>query len=127
MRLTLRSELPFVELCVVYAGRRVLISNALVDTGAASTVVSADFVSQIGVVLEPTDPLRTLRGVGGREYVFVRRRDRVALDDRGVDGFDVEVGDMDYGFDINAIIGMDFLRATGAVIDLRALTVDLQG
>lgn len=77
-------------------------------------------------MLEPTDRLRTLRGVGGREYVFVRKMDRVALGEHGVDAFDVEVGDMDYGFDIGAIIGMDFLRATGAVIDLQALMVELQ-
>src|SRR5215468_254920 len=121
MRLTLRDELQFVELTVMHAGRRISIPNALVDTGAASTVASADLVSQIGVVLEPTDRLRTLRGVGDREYVFVRQMERVALGDHGVDGFDVEVGDMDYGFDIGAIIGMDFLRATGVVIDLRAL------
>jgi hypothetical protein len=31
---------------------------------------------------------------------------------------------MDYGFDIVGILGMDFMRAAGAVIDLGRLTID---
>ena len=34
------------------------------------------------------------------------------------------LGEMDYGFQIGGIIGMDFLRASGAVIDLGRLTID---
>lgn len=35
--------------------------------------------------------------------------------------FKVEIGVMDYGFDINGIVGMDFLKAVGAVIDLNKM------
>lgn len=31
---------------------------------------------------------------------------------------------MDYGFEIGGILGMDFLRTAGAIIDLDALTID---
>ncbi len=31
---------------------------------------------------------------------------------------------MDYGFEIQGILGMDFLRQTGAVISLKDLTVE---
>lgn len=81
-------------------------------------------VSEVGLVLERTDRLRTLRGVGGREYVFVRRVERLAIGGNGLDHFEVEVGEMDYGFEIGGILGMDFLRTAGAVIDLRTLTLD---
>jgi len=30
--------------------------------------------------------------------------------------FEIEVGGMDYGFDIQGILGMDFLRQTRAVL-----------
>jgi hypothetical protein len=65
------------------------------------------------------------RGAGGREHVFVRSVDRFAIGEHGVNGFEVEVGEMDYGFDIGGILGLDFLRATGAVIDLGRLTIEL--
>ena len=58
------------------------------------------------------------------EHVFTRRVDRFAIGDRGDDAFEIEFGEVDYGFDIDGILGMDFLRAAGAVIDLGRLTID---
>lgn len=37
---------------------------------------------------------------------------------------DLEIGEVDYGFDIDQLMGMDFLRAAGALIDLGTLTID---
>jgi hypothetical protein len=31
---------------------------------------------------------------------------------------------MDYGFELGGILGMDFLQSTGAVLNLRDLTID---
>lgn len=119
VRLSLRHELPFVTISLGYRGATIDIPDVLVDTGAASTVVNADVVSAVGLIWERTDRLRALRGVGGHEYVFTRVVDRLTVGDAGVTPFEIEVGEMDYGFDIKAILGMDFLRSAGAVIDLR--------
>ncbi len=40
------------------------------------------------------------------------------MGDITVHDFEIDVGAMDYGFDIEGIIGMDFLIEVGAVIDL---------
>ncbi len=37
--------------------------------------------------------------------------------------FKVEIGVMDYGFEINGIIGIDLLKAVGAIIDLNKMIV----
>lgn len=124
MRLSLRDELPFIAVTLTYRGGTIVVPDVLVDTGAASTVVNADLASEVGIVFEGTDRLRTLRGVGGHEYVFVRAIDRVAVGEFGVAGFEIEVGEMDYGFQIGAILGMDFLRRAGAVIDLHRLRLE---
>ncbi len=42
----------------------------------------------------PADRLRTLRGVGGVEYVFVRRIERFAVGDHGIADFEIEIGEM---------------------------------
>ena len=120
-RLVLRAELPFVTVRVNHGGRAVEVDNVLLDTGSASTLMSADIAARIGIVPRPSDRLRTLRGVGGREVVFARTIDRLEVGGQGVDGFEIEIGGMDYGFDIEGILGMDFLRITGAVVDLGAL------
>lgn len=62
-------------------------------------------------------------GVGGHEHVFLRRIDRLAIGEHGLDGFEVEIGEMDYGFEIGGILGMDFLRAANAMIDLGKLSI----
>lgn len=125
MQLQLRGELPFVTASLTFRSVTIEISDVLVDTGAASTILNADLAAEAGVYLDASDRLRILRGVGGREFVFVRLVDRLAVGDVGLDGFEVEIGEMDYGFPIGGILGMDFLRAASAIIDLRQLRLEL--
>lgn len=40
-----------------------------------------------------------------------------------LDNFKIEVGVMDYGFEINGILGMDFMKVVGAVINLDKMEV----
>ena len=126
MDLTLRDELLFVTASLTYRGATIELPDVLLDTGAVSTVINADLAGDVGVFLDRGDRLRMLRGVGGREYVFVRRIERLAVGSHGIDDFEVEVGELDYGFELGGILGLDFLRASGAVIDLGALTLELR-
>jgi hypothetical protein len=56
--------------------------------------------------------------------VFARSVDRVEIGGRGVDGFELEIGGMDYGFAMQGILGMDFLLRTGAILNLQSLTFE---
>jgi hypothetical protein len=124
MQLTLKDDLPFVTIKVAHNGIEIEITDVLVDTGSAGTILSADLVAQIGIVPEPTDPLMTIRGIGGREVVFTRRIDYLQLDQQRLPQFATEIGGMDYGFEINGILGMDSLTQAGAIINLRHLSLD---
>ena len=84
-------------------------------------IINADRAADAGIYVGPNDNLRRLRVVGGHEHVFTRHVDRFAIGADGVDGFELEIG---YGFAIGGILGMDFLRAVGAVIDLGRSTID---
>ena len=123
MQLTSRHELIYVTATLTYGGTTVELADVLVDTGAASTVINADLAADAGIYLAPSDQLRRLRGVGGHEHVFMRHVERFAVGEFGLDGFQVEIGEMDYGFDFGGIIGMDFLRAARAIIDLGDLSI----
>ena len=124
MRLTLRDNLILVSVTVVYQGREVEVPDMVVDTGSATTMLSTDIVAQIGVVPELHDVLHVVRGVGGTEVVFSRRVDRLQVGPRAVEQFEIEVGGIDVAFDINGILGMDFLLRTGAIINLGTLQID---
>lgn len=124
MLLTLRNDLPFATITVSNAGIVQEIAEILVDTGSATTVLSADIAAELGIVPIPSDRIRMLRGIGGHEMVFTRRVDRLQIGSRAVEQFAIEIAGMDYGFDINGIVGMNFLRQAGAVLNLRDLTLD---
>ncbi|MBI3241107.1 MAG: aspartyl protease family protein [Chloroflexi bacterium] len=90
---------------------------------AGRTVFSADKVLAIGLKLETDDVVHRIRGVGGAEFVFTKRISRLSLGKLEASEFEIEVGAMDYGFDMDGIIGMDFLTQVGAVIDLKRLEI----
>jgi len=113
--------LPQVAMRLLYRDRRLDVENVLLDTGSASTIFSANRLLDIDLRCDPTDILNRIRGVGGTEFVFSKRIDRLSLGDLTVAEFEIEVGAMDYGFsfELDGILGMDFLEQVGAVIDLR--------
>jgi predicted aspartyl protease len=123
MRLLLKDSLPFVTLSVTHKGKTVDILDVLIDTGSGSTILSSDIVQTIGIVPSPEDILFAIRGVGGSEVVFSRRVDAIQLAECNLSNFQVEIGGMDYGFEINGIIGMDFLIQAGAIINLLDMTI----
>jgi predicted aspartyl protease len=119
MRIEIAGGLPLVELRLGHAGRAVMIPCVLVDTGSGSTVLSSARAKEIGLVIDPQDPIRTLRGVGGMEVVFVKRVDYIQVDRRKFKNFEVELSPLNYGLEINGILGLDFLTATRAIVDLK--------
>ncbi len=121
MRIQIVEGLPLVELRLGHGGRVVQVKRVLIDTGSGSTVISSLRAREIGVVAEPQDPIRTIRGVGGMEVVFVKRVDFLQVDRRRFKNFEIELSPLDYGIGINGILGLDFLIATRAVVDLKHL------
>jgi predicted aspartyl protease len=124
MRLTLKDDLPFTSVQVAYRGSEMEIPDVLVDTGSATTILAAREVAQIGIVPESSDMLYVIRGVGGVETVFTRQVEYLSVGQRRVLDFEIEVGGMDYGFEINGILGMDFLLRAGAILDLQELSLE---
>lgn len=108
---------------MTYRGQQITFENVLLDTGSGGTIFSADKVLAIGLHLEPNDFIRRIRGVGGTEFVFTKPLDRLALGPLSVADFEIEVGAMDYGVDMDGIVGMDFLLQVGAKINLAQLEI----
>lgn len=126
MKLRLKDSLPFVTLTVRHKGETARISDVLVDTGSASTILAADSLIPIGIEPSPDDPLHTIRGVGGIEVVYLRKVDYLEVGESKVAEFEIEVGGMDYEFEINGILGMDYLKTSGAIIDLHEMQVNFR-
>ena len=126
MKLELLYNLPFITIEAAYQGASINISNILVDTGSASTILAADSVKEIGIQPDDNDIPYSIRGVGGAEIVYRRSIDHIKADTFSIENFGIEIGGMDYGFDINGILGMDFLIQSNAIIDLQQMLLNFK-
>ncbi|MBP2115535.1 retropepsin-like aspartic protease [Paenibacillus silagei] len=117
MNITEIYGLPFVSMTVVFRGRELKLEKVLLDTGSASTLLNADIVQEIGMVPEGNDIVDIIRGVGGVEYVYTKYLDSIIVDEAILKDFQVEIGNMDYGMEIDGILGFNFLKQAWAVID----------
>ena len=125
MNIRIQDGLPFISATIDYIGQSITLDNILLDTGSSGTVFGTDKLSAIGLQYEPDDTIRRIRGVGGTEFVFTKRVDAIRLDQFSAHDFELEVGAMDYGFDIDGIIGIDLLTKIGVIIDLQRMEIYL--
>ncbi|MCX7111567.1 MAG: retropepsin-like aspartic protease [Proteobacteria bacterium] len=123
MKIRIQEGLPFISATIDYIGRSTTLDNILLDTGSSGTVFGADKLSAIGLKYEPNDTIRRIRGVGGTEFVFTKKVDTITLGQFSAHDFELEVGAMDYGFDIDGIIGIDLLTKIGIIIDLQRMEI----
>jgi predicted aspartyl protease len=124
VKLLLKDNIPFVNIQLKHNKNEVQITDVLVDTGSGTTILSADMVQKVQISPSPNDKLYVIRGVGGNEVVFARKVDKILIGDCSIENFEVEIGGMDYGFNINGILGMDFLLQSGAIINLADVNME---
>lgn len=121
VELDFRYGLPFCQVTITHKGNFIVVDNVLVDTGSGGTIFKMDKVDELGVTIEKDDTIETISGVGGVEFVFKKNIDRINFGGLEIRDFEIEVGVMDYGFEINGILGMDFMKTIGMVIDLNKM------
>lgn len=120
MSYRIRYNLPFVSVHIHHRQAVVEVPNVLLDTGSATTIFSADVLGSIGIAPSPDDRLRRVAGIGGTEIVYEKHLDLIRLGSYEIPDFVVQIGNMHYGFEIEGILGMDFLKHSKAVIDIDA-------
>lgn len=123
MKIRIEGGLPFVSVSLLYRRKQVTLHHVLLDTGSAACVFSADEVAILGVLPDPADPLRRIRGVGGSEFVYGKTMDALIVGQMRATDLSVQIGALDYGFPLQGILGMDFFLRVGALIDLAHLSV----
>ena len=118
MKFYIKDGLPFTEINLSHEGKEVFIDNVLIDTGSASTIISTEVAISLDLGPSPDDELIRIRGVGGSEYVYEKCINKITLGAIVIEDLKIDVGAMDYGFDIKVILGMDFLIKAKAIIDI---------
>lgn len=119
MKIRIDSGLPFITAILHHQKKQSKLEKVILDTGSAGSIFKISKVARIGLNPEPNDKINLITGVGGSEFVYVKKIERLIVGKLVASNFDIEIGTMDYGFDIEGVIGMDFLIQTGATIDLK--------
>jgi hypothetical protein len=121
LKIKLENGLPYISITLSYQRQEITFEKVLLDTGSMGTVFAIDKVDSIDLLPEPNDRIREIYGIGGREYVFCKTIDRLVSGELIVENFEIEIGDMNYGIEMNGICGLDFLLQSQAIIDLEKL------
>jgi Aspartyl protease len=121
LKLYVQQRLLFTTVILEHSGQSLVLDRVLVDTGSAATLFQTEILESIGLIYAPDDEVHEVFGVGGSELVFQKRIEKIVCGELIVSNFSVEVGWLDYGIQLNGIVGLDFLLATRAILDLGLL------
>lgn len=117
--------LPFISIELKFRGEVLHLERVLLDTGSASTLLNADTVREVGMVPEEDDLVDIIRGVGGIEYVYTKSLDSITVDGTTLNNFQIEIGNMDYGLEIDGILGFNFMRQAGVIINANFMELSI--
>jgi hypothetical protein len=112
-------------LTCVHRGIVAELARVVIDTGSAITILDGAELRTQGIVLGPPKGRATMHGVGGSEKCLSYELELVETEGEiAMKRFAPHIGVGHYGRDIGGLLGLDFLRQTGAIIDLRRWTID---
>src|SRR5258708_25956755 len=121
--ITIIDGLAFGSVVLQDNNRQIHIDNVLLDTGSGGSVFRTHDLEDIGVMLERSDQLRFLTGIGGQEPVIEKRIDRIEVGNLSLSPYTIELGAVQYGYNILGVLCMAFLLHVGATINFRDLTL----
>jgi hypothetical protein len=88
-------------------------------------LLNADIVQEIGMVPEENDEVDIIRGVGGIEYVYTKLLDSITVDGTTLREFQIEIGNMDYGLEIDGVLGFNFIKQACIVINANVMELSI--
>lgn len=114
----------FVRVTINYKGQWIDLYNVMLDISSPGTIFNVDCLEQFGVRPECTDFVHRVEVFNRKQYVFSKQMTQIIMAKKiCVNQFTVECGQLDSDFGIDGIIGFDFLRTAGVVLDLEKLTL----
>lgn len=123
-RLIIDNGLLLTNMELTFKGKSLRLKRVLVDTGSGGTIISTDLAESIGIIAEEDDVIYRISGVGGSEFVFSKIVDSIKIGQAETRDFPLEIGAMNYGFDLDGIIGLDFLQKIKAIINIDKLSIE---
>ena len=120
IKLRYQNYLLFCSLDLKINNQNLHLENVLIDTGSATTLINADYI-----LLDGNEKIKNAQGIGGYEKILVKNFETLKLNDISLKNICLSIGDMDYGIDIDLLIGLDILKILNANINVKNMTLEL--
>ena len=124
-KLTIDEGLLLTDMEIQYRGKNLHLTRVLIDTGSSSSIISTDIAESIGIFPEANDPIYRICGIGGSEIVFSKMLDSIKIGQMKAEEFQIEIGAMNYGFQLDGIIGLNLLKQMKAMINLEKFVLEV--
>lgn len=118
-KLEYKNGLLYTFIKLSHDNKEILIRDVIVDTGAFHTILMTDYLNDLDTGLSPEDQLVKASGYGGSVYGALRKNiNKVQIGDIAIENMKIDFGEIDPYERVNGLIGLDFLKEAGLVIDL---------
>jgi predicted aspartyl protease len=114
------------DIVLSFKGNKKLLTNVVIDTGAAQSIINSLVVEDINIVPESTEELATTWGIGGEMPFFTKVVDTITFADIEFNAFELDFGEIDPKGELSGLIGMDILEKARAVIDVEIPEISLK-
>ncbi|KAJ49739.1 putative aspartyl protease [Clostridium tetanomorphum] len=126
MKIVYKNGLLYVSLEIIYRGKRKIVDDIIIDTGASHTIISPDAVIELGVEPDGEDEFVTMYGIGGEQYAYRKIIEGIKLCEYEVKDIKVDFGLIDDYGRINGLLGLDILLKLNVNINLKNLTLNME-
>ena len=94
--------------------------STCIDTGSATTLINSDYI-----FLDGSEKFINIYGVGGYEAVLNKYFNQIIINETKLNDVELSVGELDYGIDIDMLIGLDLLKKLNANINIKDMILSL--
>lgn len=123
-KLNLKNGLLYTSIKLTHEGKCVTIDDVIIDTGAFHTIITTDFLEDLGAKFSNEDKLITASGYGGASSYAIRKRiDSISCENSALQNFKIDFGEIDPNERVNGLLGLDFLKEAKIVLDLSELVM----
>jgi len=117
MKIEFREGLLFTKLTIEFNGKRKVLNNIIIDTGASHTLISQDVVDEIDIKATKDDHFITSFGIGGAEHAFIKTVESIQIGEYLIKDIEVDFSSFRYD-NIDGLLGLDILLKGNYNIDL---------
>lgn len=119
-----KNGLLYADVDISIRDKTVHIDDVIIDTGSFHTIIMTDYLKTLEVDFEDDDELVYSSGLGGAVMASVRKKvDKLSIGGIVLSNTKIDFGVIDPLDRINGLLGLDFLRNVGILIDLDELII----